>query len=794
MPAYALLLRRKAVQALIAALVITLASTAPLHAQSACGSSLIEADQLLKKGLFDQLEVRLEPCLRQDDASREEKVEAYRMLILASMATDRYLRANRFAEELLSLKPDYEASFRDSPKFTKLLHQIRVSWLDPTRQAVVTATKKEQKIGEAPAIISLVTARQIEQYGYADVGEALGNISGLDLLDDHLQYNLGVRGINAGMRGWSRLVKVMIENQSVSFRPSSENFLGGELIPLQAVDRIEVVRGPSSALYGANAYLGVVNIIPRRGERVDGLELTSGIGSVQGNPAYTIGLLYGKKIGRFDYLLAGSGSFSDRSGLAPADLPDRNKYRDQDRESRNDLSRPGSLYARIAYEGRAADRLALDFHLQQLDSFGEFQDWGVLTDQNRISIRNLYIRTRYARPLGERLGSSLSLTYSQGKPTDEEFLTINQKGVGDWITREVGYRALDLATELSYTSEGGNNLTLGFDHSLDLQDLQTYFRHYYDQPAQPTGFEQGDTTFVNTGVYLQSVLYPFRSLPPRILERLGLTAGVRYDRHNIYEDILNYRFAGALPLIGSWYAKLLYGTSFKAPSPVQLYTTLIAPQGVLGNSDLKPEKARTWEAALGGKLTERITLILVGFTTQVRNNVELVPSGANTRADNVARISSHGFEEETFYRSDWTSAYLNLSYQQSTKKRVDLLRGTLTGNTHLYPSYMVKWGFNRRLRRAPVEFGFEGKYWSERIPSEQIIKTYDPINLEKYHLESHFLVDFILTTRALASGRRTGLQFKIQNLLNREHYYPGFRDFDIPGLGRRYFASATYHL
>ncbi|MCK5169994.1 MAG: TonB-dependent receptor plug domain-containing protein, partial [Bacteroidales bacterium] len=113
---------------------------------------------------------------------------------------------------------------------------------------ITTASKRTETISEAPAIISVITSLQIRQRGYRTVAEALESLPGIDILNDHLQYNAGIRGINSGMRAWSRIVKVMIDNQPVSFRATSENFLGEELIPISAVERIEVIRGPSSAL------------------------------------------------------------------------------------------------------------------------------------------------------------------------------------------------------------------------------------------------------------------------------------------------------------------------------------------------------------------------------------------------------------------------------------------------------------------------------------------------------------------------------------------------------------------
>ncbi|MBT4101569.1 MAG: TonB-dependent receptor, partial [Gemmatimonadetes bacterium] len=197
---------------------------------------------------------------------------------------------------------------------------------------------------------------------------------------------------------------------------------------------------------------------------------------------------------------------------------------------------------------------------------------------------------------------------------------------------------------------------------------------------------------------------------------------------------------------------------------------------------------------LGGRLTEGLTTKIVGFSSDVTDKVELVPSGANTQAENVAKITSRGFEQETFYRGKRSTAYLNFSYQRSIERRVDRLRGVLEGDTNLYPTTTIKFGGSRQLLRWPAELSLAGMYIGERIASEQNIKNHDPINLEEYTLDDYLVFDLTLSSRILSVGRGARLKWKIGNVLDQEHYYPGFRDFDIPGLGRRLSVSLTYHL
>src|SRR5690606_24262604 len=126
---------------------------------------------------------------------------------------------------------------------------------------VSTATKGAENLDDAPAVITVVTREDIERRGYRSVGEVLANTVGFFSIDDHILPNVGVRGVTGGLGAESSIIKVMIDGRSVAYRTTSGNWLGVELIPLTSVQQIEIIRGPASALYGADAFLGVVNII-----------------------------------------------------------------------------------------------------------------------------------------------------------------------------------------------------------------------------------------------------------------------------------------------------------------------------------------------------------------------------------------------------------------------------------------------------------------------------------------------------------------------------------------------------
>src|SRR5438046_1575814 len=126
---------------------------------------------------------------------------------------------------------------------------------------VSTASKTSESVEDAPAVITVVTRDEIRRWGYQTVAEVLSHTVGFYLVDDDILPNASVRGVSGGLGAESGGIKVMIDGRSVAYRSTSGNWLGVELIPLESVEQIEIIRGPASALYGADAFLGVVNII-----------------------------------------------------------------------------------------------------------------------------------------------------------------------------------------------------------------------------------------------------------------------------------------------------------------------------------------------------------------------------------------------------------------------------------------------------------------------------------------------------------------------------------------------------
>lgn len=691
---------------------------------------------------------------------------------------------------------------------------------------VVSVTRTKQSLADAPAVISVITAQDIRNRGYRDVGEAVNSLPGFDALHDYTSYNMGVRGVNGGLRARSNILKVLIDNQPIAFRSNNENWLGQELIPIEAVERIEVIRGPSSAVYGANAFLGVINIITKQGESAEGGVVALNGNLVQENPGGGVSAMYGNRIGNIDFMVSAQSQLTDRSGLQPTganndpDLLPTNAGATED-----DTYFPASFFGKLTYNTNTGGQLGLDVNYQRLDVAGEMQDWALLTHQNYISLSNYWVRGRYTQDFAQNFRANVSATYAGGGPNGDEELYANAgSNIAnlEYYTRDYGYNGVDAAADISYTFNDINSITIGADLSNDWQTPQVYNRvledgteELADLGANRDADTLGTQTFTNAGVFLQGIVYPFQIAGVvNSLETFGLTVGGRFDYNNIYENVGNYRAGLVYKPFESIYTKLLFGTSFRAPTPQQIYSGIIASGTAFGNPDLNPERANTAEFAVGGNIGQFFNFNVSGFFSNIQDRIFLVPGAPNPTYQNVGDIEAFGSEVELRARSKFNlDAYVNFSLQQNSLTLDQTLIDEYNIeeaqedelSTSLYPETMAKFGINYKVPAAFLQFNLEGRYFTGRQASQQNIdRASGAFEYLPYELDSYFLLDFMLASHEvrLVGGNLTRIEFRVNNLLDTEYFFPGFNTpgtggetfaYEIPGLNRNFQLRIAQH-
>lgn len=354
----------------------------------------------------------------------------------------------------------------------------------------------ELPMSDAPGATTILTAEEIERSGAANIFELLRRVPGLDVRYTPMGGHLGIRG--TGVSPFSEQVLLLVDGAPFNSPdkggfPGHPNYAG--YFPLHRIARIEIVRGPVSVLYGANAFAGVINIVtktslPKLADRVQGTALET---AVAGG---SFDLMEGHVTGAFLQGGAeGSISVSGFTGRTPILL-------NQEAEHRVDR-----LHANVRRGGFTGSVL----HTDSKNGSFPFDTTTTLVASHKTDVLDL----RYERQVGQTTLRG-SATYNHYRGTTCGVCHNNETGPpDDALTTDIGgERETDQRVRLA----------LRADRALtDRQDLSAGFEALSDRIERDVVVQPGaDTTMGSGGVYLQHQW--------RLPARLKLLSGIRLDR------------------------------------------------------------------------------------------------------------------------------------------------------------------------------------------------------------------------------------------------------------------------
>jgi iron complex outermembrane receptor protein len=647
-------------------------------------------------------------------------------------------------------------------------------------------------------------------WGYRSVAELLGHLLGFFVIDDHTTPNVAVRGVSGGLHADSSIVKVLIDGQSVAFHSTGGNWLGPELIPLSAIERIEIVRGPASSLYGADAFLGVINIKTRSGSSLNGGAVSLGAGRAGTKLATDVDVAAGGEKGPVDAMVAARYSSQDLSGLAlPASSPAPSvpSYNRGATEARGLDQRSLSALGRVTYRPRQGTELGLFGYYSSIRRGAEFgalyqlangQDSQGAPSENRISLSQLRGGLFWDQALREGLRLSVRGSGFRGGPGDDDRLEVGSEFY--YVKRQFGFRGGDLDAQVEWTPRwrrfGDLRLVTGASALYDDELLPSRIAVAKTQTAQTQSGDviqtislyQGRKTFLNTGAYLQGMW--------NASELLGVTGGLRYDQHNIYGGQLSERVGVVSSPLPSLHAKLLYGKAFKAPSPLLLYAMPSAIGDVEGNPQLKPQYVRTVEFQLATDPSEHLGLTSSVAYSVLNDKTEFVQQGINKVARNVARLATLSWETMAEFKHKVVRAHASFETQRTVRRAgADDFASSVVGSAgETYPVMMVHSGLAIQPPRLPLRGTFQASYIGTRRASDINIL----INGAPYSLPAYMLLEAGLSTTNLNlfGSTRHEVSFALtgKNLLNAVGPTPGFAGVDYPLAPRTFFLQMNVGL
>ncbi len=660
--------------------------------------------------------------------------------------------------------------------------------------SISIATGSTQSLRRAPAVASVVTAKDIAAMGATDLDHVIESIAGLHVNRSANQYSplYIARGIFSQFAPQLLILQNGIPVTSI-YLSNKGNLWAG--YPVEHIARIEVIRGPGSALYGSDAFSGVINIITKNAADTPGTEVGVRAGSFGTRDSW---VQHGGKWGTADiaaYLRVGT--TDGHRAIIEADAQTRN---DSLFGSRASLAGGPVNLGADAVDANldiGLDKWRLRAGYKLRDDLGSGAGVASALDPvGRGRTVRLTTDLSWTDPQVGRdwsMGASLSTQYySQQTPVDYQLLPPGARfPTGTFPNGMIGGPDFDeqlvrLSAYAGYAGFNGHHLRAGVGHE-DLHLYRTGETRNFTYAPNGLPIPQPAVTDYT---YSDPFLYPAR----RKIDYLylqdewtfapdwALTAGVRHDRYSDFGGTTNPRVALVWDASLDLTAKLLYGRAFRAPAILENHGR--ANPVARGNPNLRPETNNTLEAVLSWQARDDTHLNLTVYRYGMTNIIRAVPNavaGTGSTYSNTGDQNGHGLEFEASHAAGRdVRAVANYSWQRSTDKASGQDAG-YAPHHHLYTR--ADWVFDDALMASAQLNWVAGR---ERPPGDlrKPIADYKTVDL------------IVRTTRKRGPW---GFSASIRNVFGADarepSQGPGLQlPRDLPLAPRSFSVQATYQL
>jgi len=663
----------------------------------------------------------------QDRTTRERVFRCGRLLIfLACVAMWAQLGAT--GQEAAG--QDQVSSDQSSSQPSKDLGDVSLQELGNIQ--VYSASRHLQDARDAPSSVTVVTAQEIEEYGYRSLGDILESVRGFYITYDRDYSFVGVRGFGR-LGDWNSRVMLLVDGHRINNNVDGQAMVGPEfLVDIDLIDRVEIIRGPSSSLYGADAFLAVINVITRKAPKLKGVELSVAPGSFG---TYQGRATYGGVYRGVDMLL--SGTFFDSHGPTLF-FPQYNSPATNNGITGNtDYEKFQHIESTLSYRG---------FTLQGLFSARDKEvPTGYFgTAFNQPGTRNedyhQYIDLSYDHSVGETWQLTARTSYDQirlqaplvyftagpGSPTTLQTYSFR----GNWW---------DGDAKLSGTLWEKHRVTVGTEITQNLRQDQGDFTPI------------GNTFFPEP--YSSSIWALYAQDEFAVTNKFTLSAGVRYDHYDTFGGTTNPRVGLIYRLFHPTTLKLLYGSAFRAPEPFEIRPGL----GPAYNDDpgLRPEVIRGLEGvveqqigphvAVSGSVFQNRIYHLISLETDLSNGQLVYLNGGDAHAIGV-ELEADGHLPgglETVASYSYTTAEDSAMHQKLSNS----------------PGQLGKLNIAIPLLRKKLIAGVDAQYTSPRL------------TLAGNTLRGYGVVSVTLLGHAL--GKHLDLSGSVYNLFDKKYFDPG---------------------
>jgi len=607
-------------------------------------------------------------------------------------------------------------------------------------EIVVTATRIEQAIGNVPGFVSVITEEEIKTSTARTIDDLLRKETGMDVVRP---YGLSSKTQSVTLRGiyGDRSSRTLILLDGVPLNDLYSGAVDWNTIPLEAVERIEILRGANSAIYGSNALGGVINIITRKPEKKFRIGIDAGYGNMN---TWNFGTNLTGSLNQLGYLFSGGYTHTDGyKSILPEERKPGFTYTKREMDKEN-------LLAKFSFE-TSPHRFDIKLNHYHNDANYGMKNYEGETDSNRASLHYSY--------KGEKMDWLSHFYFDDMK--DSYTSTIK----GDIIEYENrGDKNLfGLSVQNNFRLSKWWHIVSGIEFRQgSIESTDDYSTEIRKRKAE------GSQRFVS----------PFFQNEFPLLDRLSIYLGGRYDlwksfdglsfdtkylsKARRYEDRTDgnfnpkfgvvYRLTEDLPIRGS------IGRAFRAPSLYDLYRTWHwGTYTYASNPDLGPEKLWSYEIGIDKEIMGKGLFRLTFYQNDARDFIYSVSTAPKYyEKKNVAEVETRGIEMEAQYKlANFWKGFFNYTYNYSNIGKCPE-KPTLEG---------------KRLMHSPAHKGSLGitfdkpKLFKSSLSGRYVGKRYDD-DENKEKLGDYIVFDFGIS-RKFPYGFE--LSADIRNFTNRKY-------------------------
>jgi outer membrane receptor for ferrienterochelin and colicin len=614
---------------------------------------------------------------------------------------------------------------------------------------ISVASKKPLNVRESPSIVSLITEEDIKKSGARDLIDVLRLVPGIDFGSDVE----GVVGI--GMRGnWAHEGKVLVllDGQEMNEILFACNEFGNHY-PIEQIKKIEIIRGPGSAIYGGYAEYGVINIITRQAEDINGVSVSGTYGQMEKDfGRRNVNLLIGKKIGDFSFSLAGMMGQGQRSDQTYIDFSDSTYNM-----AGNSALNPRYFNAALGYKGLSFRVIGDFFQTSMRNGYGY-----VIQDGTQIeNFNSVFSELKYIYKVNDKLTITPRINYKTQTPWQADAYD-DKEAYNKTATRTTGN------ITASYNMNRYVNFVFGAEY-------------YQDQAVDHTD----SSFFLNDEQTISFNNYAFFTQGLIKTRLVNFIVGARYDKHNAYGQAFVPR-VGLTKKYNRFHYKALYSNSFRAPS--------IENINAADSNGIKPELTQVIELELGYQVSHKSIFTINLYDIETKDPIIYYTSLDSTNTDlygNFGHAGTQGIEAEYKIKDRWGHFSVNYSfYSAANKKKVAIYETENNASLLGFSNHRLNlnWGWNITKK---LSFNTTASYYSPRYA----VTSLDTLgNSVQQLLAPQLLLNFFLRyqpVKGLSLG--VGVYDALNQKFNFVQPYDGGSPA-LPGPSREFIFRLQYDL